>query len=72
MEPRPGLDVVLGLAGGGGDILVSISQLLLDKGPGVDRLSLALGLQLLEQVLVGQLFHQTQTQNGHSPPPRPS
>ena len=60
-HPRTGrvLDVVLGLAGDGGDLLVIICQLLLDEGPGVVRLSLALGLELLEPILVGRLFHQT-------------
>jgi len=45
------------LAGGGGNLLVLIGQLLLDKSFGVVWLSLALPLQLVQQVLVSEVLH---------------
>ena len=50
------------LAGGGGDLLVLVRQLLLDQRLGVVRLPEPLGLQLVEEVHEGEALHQV---DGH-------
>ena len=45
------------LAGGGGDLLILISQLLLDQCHRIVRLSLSLGPELAKQVLIGEVVH---------------
>ena len=54
-------------AGGGGDLLVPVSQLLLDQRHGVVRLSEALGSESLQEVLVGEILHQVDTHCVTSP-----